>query len=115
MLPKTNFGEIQVHRIGKEKESFDDVDGSKNSNKMLEEFGKKIELNDDEKWHFDIKEHIDSFFQMQFKISPYLNKDSLIEINHSLITQFNECLNRSVSAVAPKDRCYNGNKVSLGG
>jgi hypothetical protein len=84
------------------------VDESKNSNKMLEEFGKRIELNDDEKWHFDIKEHIDSFFQMQYK-------DSLIEINHSLITQFNECLNRSVSAVAPKDRCYNGNKVSLGG
>jgi hypothetical protein len=51
---------------------------------------------------------------MQFKISPYLNKSSLIEINHCLSTQLNACLNRSVSAIAPKDRSFNG-RQSLAG
>lgn len=37
-----------------------------------------------------------------------------MEFNHSLTTQHNESLNRSISALAPKDRAYNSS-ISLAG
>ena len=46
-----------------------------------------------------MENHADAFLQIQFRISPYLSKESLLEINHSLSTQKNESLNRSVSAL----------------
>jgi hypothetical protein len=106
--------ELQINKIGQSKERHDDVERGKNCSKMLDEFKKRQELKEDEKWFFDIKDHVGSFFQMQFKISPYLNKSSLIEINHCLSTQLNECLNRSVSAIAPKDRSFNGSQSLAG-
>ena len=57
---------------------------------------------------------MDAFFQIQYKISPYLTVNSLLEVNHGLNTQVNECLNRSVSALAPKDRSYNGSLSLVG-
>jgi hypothetical protein len=82
--------------------------------KMLEEFAKRQELKKNENWFFDMKENLDAFLQIQFKISPYLTVNSLLEVNHCLNTQLNECLNRSVSALAPTDRSYNGSMSLVG-
>ena len=106
--------ELQISKICKSKERIDDVNRGKNCSKMLEEFKKRQELKDSEKWFFDINDHVGSFFQMQFRISPYLNKSSLVKINHCLSTQLNEGLNRSVSAIATKDRSFNGSQSLAG-
>ena len=42
----------------------------------------------------------------------YTNDESLREIHHTFNTNINEALNKSVTSVAPKDRCY-GRTISM--
>lgn len=107
--------EIQVKKASASEDLYE-MSGkrARNRGRMLDEFEKRQKLKETDNWFYSVKENLDAFFQIQFRISTYLTKASLLEINHSLSTQHNESLNKCVASLAAKDRAYNSSSSLKG-
>ena len=80
----------------------------KHKEKRTEEFMMRQLLKNKLKYYSDVENNTLDHFQVIEALAPYLSQSSLLDVNHDMSTQINESLNRSMTAMAPKDRVFNG-------
>ena len=81
---------------------------SRNAEKMLDEFELRQSLKEKNKSYGNFDKNALEYFQLIEFITPYLSSFTLEQINHAMSTQLNESLNKAMTAMASKDRFYNG-------
>ena len=81
---------------------------SRNAEKMLDEFELRQSLKEKNMYYGNFDKNALEYFQLIEIMSPYLSSFTLEQINHAMSTQLNESLNKAMTAMASKDRFYNG-------
>jgi hypothetical protein len=67
-------------------------------------------LKSKDKYYSDVGSNTLEHFQVIETLAPYFCQSSIAEINHDMSTQINEALNKSMTAMASKDRAYNSSE-----
>jgi hypothetical protein len=80
----------------------------KHKEKRTEEFMMRQLLKNKLKYYSDVENNTLDYFQVIEALAPYLSQSSLFDVNHDMSTQISESLNRSMTAMSPNDRVYNG-------